>query len=412
MVRKARCSQNVYHLTLLFLLLFKLIGLATFSISKRRAAEKKPWGDELLVTGSKVEMFYNLLFSCSIMASTYITIPTLYTDEYPYKGTISTTIDISEGILGSFVMFSVSLYYCMYQLALIKIGNRLIQAEATLRRLQRPTNRKHIFCVLLVCSFMIVLCISVWVTEYLSYYNGPPTWVTTIFPNTFVGLLFIQYFSVLTLTGAFFANLNSIIQDLDGNWSDVARLDLLYQTRRLFGSSMIRLLLQTREIHCNLCDISSQISQFYSLPTLICVFFSFCTLLNMSYYLLDLIIIGDALKYIIYVNISLWIIYILYPIGLLTSKITEVVNEVEKTGRIVHLLLNRTIDREVKNELERFSLQLLHQRVKFTANGFFTLDNTFLQSMLGTTTTYLVVLIQFRQGTAATNDQPCNCTQW
>ncbi|CAK9805667.1 Putative gustatory receptor 28b [Anthophora quadrimaculata] len=84
---------------------------------------------------------------------------------------------------------------------------------------------------------------------------------------------------------------------------------------------------------------------------------------------------------------------------------------VERTGGIVHTLLNRVFDREIKTELERFSLQLLHRRIKFTANGYINLDNTFLHSMLGTVAMYMVVLIQFDVGSPSLEIPACNCTQ-
>ncbi|PBC29229.1 Putative gustatory receptor [Apis cerana cerana] len=63
------------------------------------------------------------------------------------------------------------------------------------------------------------------------------------------------------------------------------------------------------------------------------------------------------------------------------------------------------------SKLEQFSLQLLHQKVKFTANGYFTLDNTLFHSMINTVTTYMVILVQFQMGTSNQNANFCNCTQ-
>ncbi|KAJ9583546.1 hypothetical protein L9F63_022109, partial [Diploptera punctata] len=47
-------------------------------------------------------------------------------------------------------------------------------------------------------------------------------------------------------------------------------------------------------------------------------------------------------------------------------------------------------------QLELFSLQLLHQKIQFTACGFFPLDFTLLYSIVGAVTTYLVILVQFQ----------------
>jgi gustatory receptor len=48
--------------------------------------------------------------------------------------------------------------------------------------------------------------------------------------------------------------------------------------------------------------------------------------------------------------------------------------------------------------LEQFSLQLLHQKIQFTAFGFFNLDFTLLYTIVAAITTYLVILIQFYNG--------------
>ncbi|XP_022223182.2 putative gustatory receptor 2a [Drosophila obscura] len=55
---------------------------------------------------------------------------------------------------------------------------------------------------------------------------------------------------------------------------------------------------------------------------------------------------------------------------------------------------------DLTNELHnalitQFSLQLLHQKLYFSAAGFFNVDNTLLYTIVGATTTYLIILIQF-----------------
>ncbi|KYM88347.1 Putative gustatory receptor 28b [Atta colombica] len=81
----------------------------------------------------------------------------------------------------------------------------------------------------------------------------------------------------------------------------------------------------------------------------------------------------------------------------------SIIINMKKTGNIVHNLLNCTIGKETKAEL-KFSLQLLHRKIQFTANGYFTLDNTFLYSLIGTVITYLVILVQFQMGSSRSSD--------
>ncbi|XP_011875520.1 PREDICTED: putative gustatory receptor 2a, partial [Vollenhovia emeryi] len=61
-------------------------------------------------------------------------------------------------------------------------------------------------------------------------------------------------------------------------------------------------------------------------------------------------------------------------------------------------------------QLKQFSLQLLHRKLAFTANGYFALDNSFLHSLIGTVATYLVILVQFQMGSSCSSKPQCNCT--
>ncbi|XP_018376113.1 PREDICTED: putative gustatory receptor 28b [Trachymyrmex cornetzi] len=105
-------------------------------------------------------------------------------------------------------------------------------------------------------------------------------------------------------------------------------------------------------------------------------------------------------------------IFLIYPIFLFTNRITRILIEMKKTGNIVHDLLNCAIGKETKAELKKFSLHLLHRKIQFTANGYFTLDNTFLHSLIGTVVTYLVIFVQFQNVSSHSSiRQQCNNTE-
>jgi len=71
--------------------------------------------------------------------------------------------------------------------------------------------------------------------------------------------------------------------------------------------------------------------------------------------------------------------------------------EAVRTSTVVNkLLLKQTLSSDVSAELERFSQQLLHSKLHFTAFGFFSLDFTFLYGFVGGATTYIVILLQFQ----------------
>lgn len=66
-----------------------------------------------------------------------------------------------------------------------------------------------------------------------------------------------------------------------------------------------------------------------------------------------------------------------------------------RTALIVHKIEHDIDNKQENLFLEHFSLQLLHQKIQFSAFGFFNLDFTLLYTFAASITTYLVVLIQF-----------------
>ncbi|XP_062542153.1 putative gustatory receptor 28a [Armigeres subalbatus] len=67
----------------------------------------------------------------------------------------------------------------------------------------------------------------------------------------------------------------------------------------------------------------------------------------------------------------------------------------KKTSEILHRYNSLHIDAELKQTVEIFLIQLMHHPIKFTAFGMFTLDYSILFSIITSTTSYLIILIQF-----------------
>jgi hypothetical protein len=101
--------------------------------------------------------------------------------------------------------------------------------------------------------------------------------------------------------------------------------------------------------------------------------------------------VGGILPFICVVSIHianiLWV----------TASCNFTCREAVRTTTVVNkLLLIQTLSSDVSAELERFSQQLLHSKLQFTAFGFFSLDFTFLYGFIGGATTYIVILLQFQ----------------
>lgn len=344
MVDKSYWSRNMDRLTLLFFFFFKFAGLATFSLNNRANLNKKNSENTMFFISSKLGILYNLFGSCLIIALSFYSIPiTMYAD-YVHKTIVTITIEIFLIILGCFVMTSTLLFYCIFESVIIRIGNYLINIENVLRHLQQPLNRKHIFNVLFfICLFMLILLIILLITEIKNFNPNPLVLMASIIPLIFVGLLFIQYFFVLNLIYAIFVKLNCIIQSFCRTRYDDINFKILNQTRCVFMSySKIQLFIQIRDIYDHLCDISREVSDFYSFSILTALSFIFLVILYNFYYLF-LHFVNDKLNFLLITNAIIWIMLPLSLLALLTSKVTNVINEVGRLKFFFFLFLLKII---------------------------------------------------------------------
>ncbi|KAL6443178.1 hypothetical protein ACFW04_002841 [Cataglyphis niger] len=391
------------------IIFFKLIGLATFTYRIDTSKKKTLYTFQY----SEFGIVYNTVLISLMVASNYLSIPYRINLQYENKTNLTVGIELVQTILGTLVICMILLFYCIDQKSLVRIINRLTDVEHEidhLYHLYNPLRRQRVLCTMIIaCIMNICLLIVLLVTEFLAFHSTPISWLSDILPAFHVGWMIIQYFLLVTIIQAGFADVNRAIENLSRVSTPDLRSQSFCQTRRIIVSnSTVRQLLQLRDVHCHLCEISGNVSDFYSLPILFGVIFLFLSLIYNGYYLLSPLLMSDeVLQYEIFSNTVFWLIYLIYPISLLTNRITRISNEMEKTGNIVHNILSCAIGKEAKSELKQFSLQILHRKIRFTANGYFTLDNSFIYSLIGTVVTYLVILVQFQMG--STRSQ-CNCT--
>ncbi|KYM88346.1 Putative gustatory receptor 28b [Atta colombica] len=338
-----------------------------------------------------------------MIASNYFSIPFRLNWNYKIKTNLTVDIAVLQTVLGALVICVILISYCIKQKSLVRIANRLIIIEHDIDRLYDlyyPLQRQRIFyTMIIVCILKICLLILLLFTQIVTGHTDPISWLTDVLPTFHVGWLLIQYFLLVTVIQTDFADVNRLIQSLTRTNAPDLRLQSLYQTRRIIiNNSTVYQLLQLRDVHCHLCKISEDVSSFYSLSVLFGIVFLFLTLIYNGYYFLSFLLMTDNILNYSYsiIDVIVWIILLIYPIFLLTNKITRILIEMNKAGNLVHDLLNCAIEKETNAELKKFSLQLLHRKIQFTANGYFTLDNTFLYSLTGTVVTYLVILVQFQ----------------
>ncbi|XP_029658597.1 uncharacterized protein LOC115232704 isoform X2 [Formica exsecta] len=354
-VMKIRSESHKNSLWMLpvLIIFFKLIGLATFThridTSKKRTLYTFQYSEYGIV--------YNTVLISLTVASNYLSIPYRINLKYENKTNLTVAIELVQTILGTIVICTILLFYCVDQKFFVRIINRLTDVEHEidhLYRLYNPLRRQRVLCTLIiVCILNICLLIVLLITEVLAFHSSPISWLSDILPTFHVGWMIIQYFMLVTIIQADFADVNRAIEDLSRVSTPDFRPQSFCQTRRVIVSnSIVRQLLQLRDVHCHLCEISGNVSDFYSLPILFGVTFLFLSLIYNGYYLFSPLLMSDeVLEYEIFSNTIFWLIYLIYPLFILTNRITKILNEMEKTGNIVHNILSCTIGKEAKSEI-------------------------------------------------------------
>lgn len=335
---KSRSHQDCLWAFRTLLIFFKVIGLATFThyvvVQKKRSSQ-------VLCTFqySELGIVYNAVLISLMIASNYLSIPYRINMEYLNKTNMTVGIEIFQTILGSVAICAILLSYCFNERSLVRIANRLMNVEHDLDRMYRlyPTlRRERVFRVLVViCSLKGSLMVILLISEYFAFYPSPISWLTDILPTFHVGWFMIQYFLLVSVIQADFADVNQAIQGLSRVNSADSRPQSLCQTRRVVVSnSTVHQLLQLRDVHCLLCEVSQDVSDFYSAPIVFGISFMFFSLVYNGYYLLSPLLLSDeVLEYEVLIDTIIWLIFLTYPIILLTTRITKTLHEVEQRDR-------------------------------------------------------------------------------
>ncbi|KAI4479085.1 hypothetical protein M0804_011224 [Polistes exclamans] len=177
------------------------------------------------------------------------------------------------------------------------------------------------------------------------------------------------------------------------NWEDDSSLSIIYRTYKA-NENLIKLK-RIKQIHLELMKSSKIINEAYGLPIFISVIEATSFTITLFYNLYNLIILNKLNYFILdfYTNLY-WIFVYAFKIFLISNICETAITEAGNTGNILCELYEPSTSKKFREQIRDFMFQLIRNRLTFTACGFFDLDHTFLYSVIGSITTYLVILIQ------------------
>jgi gustatory receptor len=160
-----------------------------------------------------------------------------------------------------------------------------------------------------------------------------------------------------------------------------------------------------RQTYSDLYDISESINGIYGYQIVLELAYDFFAFVYNLYTTLDILLNvkktgeGNQLEEdsISLVVATSWITLIVVRILSITASCFAASEEARRTGTVVHkLLLPQTLQQDTSTELQLFSVQLLSNKVEFSAGGFFPVNLSLAYSMVGAATTYIIILFQFK----------------
>ncbi|XP_011880416.1 PREDICTED: uncharacterized protein LOC105568946 [Vollenhovia emeryi] len=161
--------------------------------------------------------------------------------------------------------------------------------------------------------------------------------------------------------------------------------------------------------HLIVSDTVQMLNKIFSLQLIVTIVISFSEItFNLYFYIVLFMAKGE--QEFLYAFFMMSVIYYAIKIVLIVWACDSGKDQAAKIGITVHDLLNSTSDKQIKDELQLFSMQILHRENVFSAKGL-TVDATLLTAMVGSITTYLLILIQFLVTTHSCDRKAINMTE-
>ncbi|CAD6221907.1 GSCOCT00013837001.3-RA-CDS, partial [Cotesia congregata] len=152
-----------------------------------------------------------------------------------------------------------------------------------------------------------------------------------------------------------------------------------------------------KNIHLELTSLCEKITHIFGVQLIMTIVSSFVLITSLSY---DLYLTARNPKVInsdkIYESfiLSSWMIVNVINFQFINYIAAKTVHEWSQTGRIIHNLKSKSEDTDLCLTIQKFSLQMLQNPLKFSPCGFIDLGFPFMRDFFGTITTYLIILIQ------------------
>ncbi|XP_046627197.1 uncharacterized protein LOC124308489 [Neodiprion virginianus] len=283
--------------------------------------------------------------------------------------------------------------YGLLQKATRSAFRKLITINARLKTLGIPNDYALVYKAQITELFIgLSLMVVIQILDYI--YIGPDypgkfariSFLTaTHYCIVFTFILDITYNTSIRYFGNRFRRLKTFLAELhlENRGQDSAQLNRLADNQRILHIAKV-----VRKLHGDLCTTAMELNQVFGLQVLLSIALSFGILTALLYtgYTLaaDLPKTSILDDMMIKMAAGLWIGFYVVKITRIAAGCAGTTTEAKQSGDLIQDVLEMAAiyNRDIRDEINILSLQLIQNRLCFTAKGFFTLDYALLSKAL------------------------------
>ncbi|XP_050318816.1 putative gustatory receptor 28b isoform X5 [Bactrocera neohumeralis] len=331
---------------------------------------------------------------------------------------IGDTLQKFIGLLGMLTLFGISLSECR---VIVSLCNTIGAVDRRFHNLGVAFNYQYIMKLTHLKMFLVITLNVSYMSScfWMLFHNDIwPTFqamITFFMPHVFLLSVVVLFSTFLFRLQQHFGLINKVLKKLAHQWDNsiVKPMPKQRSLQCLDSFSMYtivtnnpcEIIQESMEIHHMICDAASTANKYFTYQLLTIISIAFLIIVFDAYYVLETLLGKSAheskfktVEFVTFFSCQM-ILYVIAIISIVEGS-NRAIKKSEKTGGIVHSLLNKAKNAELKEKLQQFSLQLLHLKIHFTAAGLFNIDRTLYFTISGALTTYLIILLQFTNSNA------------
>lgn len=322
-----------------FYLYFKVFGLATMNVELNKNYKIKKW----IFTYSRLGNVYNIALICFLSVLKFFCIRLMF-EFYDVSGgnQFDKIIDLARLVISVVGSIIILFKFCICQETAIRIVNRIIafQEYCSVSDFKQFYRNKDVLINILE---IFIVNASIWIVMIFSSKMYRDKKSMTFYTATFscdliINYTIIQYSILLKLISEFFHSVNSYLTYYLKNVSIYNKMYVIND----FVPKKLDHFIDIHNMHLRLCEISKELSDYYSLPMILCLSHVFVSVLLYGFFVLKSILVTASSTAISTDQYMLCFFTLLENTSLLvslTTSVTRIISEVkfQKIGKILFL---------------------------------------------------------------------------